>query len=166
MSRALIIRGNSYEGEPVRPDTVLHYRSLRVDELEIDIGKMLERIEGGLGRVDAELRDQMLPALMVMRERVKPGHWEQFLRAHRLNPATVRKWRARQKATTTSLLSLFGEEPKVRLKEKPEPDETVQKALLKAAKRAFEELLKGNVDYAKKLAKEFLEAYATAVSGL
>jgi hypothetical protein len=38
--------------------------------------------------------------------------------------------------------------------------ETPDEALLKAAKRGFEELLKGNVKYASELAKEFLEAYA------
>jgi hypothetical protein len=59
MSRELI-RGSNYPGgEPVRPDTVLYFRSLRVGELEIALGKMLERIEGGLGRVDAELRNQL-----------------------------------------------------------------------------------------------------------
>ncbi len=34
--------------------------------------------------------------------------------------------------------------------------ETPDEALLKAAKRGFEELLKGNVKYASELAKEFL----------
>ena len=93
---------------------------------------------------------------------VKPGHWQEFLRAHRLNPATVRKWRARQRATTTSLLYLFGESRKIYFKKKPRLGETPDEALLKAAKRGFEELLKGNVKYARELAKEFLEAYATA----
>ena len=155
------IRRNNHDGEPVRSNTVLHYRSLRVNELENAIGKMLERIEGGLGRVDAEVRDQLLPALMVMREKVKPGHWQEFLRAHRLNPATVRQWRARQKATTASLLHLFGESRMICLKKKAARlGETPDEALLKAAKRGFEELLKGNVKYASELAKDFLEAYA------
>jgi hypothetical protein len=121
---------------------------------------MLERVEGGLGRVDAELRDQLLPALMVLRERVKPGHWQDFLRAHRLNPATVRKWRARQKASTQSLLHLFGESRKICLQRKPRLEETPAEALLKAAKRGFEELLKGDMTYASEIAKQFLEAYA------
>jgi hypothetical protein len=121
---ALIVRRNEHQGEPVRPDTVFYYRSLGVDELQNAIGKMLERIESGLGRVDADLRDQLLPALLIMRERVKPGDWQSFLRAHSLNPATVRKWRARQKATTTSLLHLFGEPREVRqLQRRPEPPE-------------------------------------------
>jgi hypothetical protein len=116
---------------------------------------MLERVESGLGRVDAELRNQLMPALTVLRERVEPGHWQEFLRANRLNPATVRKWRARQRATTTSLLNLFGESRKICLNKKPRLGETPEEALLKA-KRGFEELLRGDLKYASEIAKQFL----------
>ena len=157
---ALILRKDDHQGETVRPDTVFYYRSLRVDELERTVGKMLERIEGKLGRVDADLRDQLLPALLVMRERVKPGHWQRFLYSHNLNPATIRKWRERQKASTTSLLHLLGEPQKARTPQRmPGFQETETEALFQAAKRGFEELLKGNVKFAEKLGKEFLEAF-------
>jgi hypothetical protein len=162
MSRALILRRTYDEGHPVAPSTVFHFRSLHVDELENAIGKMLERVEGGLGRVDAELRNQLLPALMVLRERVKPGHWEEFLRAHRFHPATVRKWRARQKASTESLLHLFGESRKIDLNEKLRLGETPAEALLKAAKRGFEELLIGDLKYGSEIAKEFLRGLRMA----
>ena len=39
--------------------------------------------------------------------------------------------------------------------------ETATEALLKAAARICEELLRGNMKYASKLAAEFLEAYAS-----
>jgi hypothetical protein len=155
-----ILPSRAPESESVRPDTVFYYRSMHVDELENAIGGMLRRTRGGLGRVDAELRDRLLPALMVLREKVQPGEWQRFLRAHKLNPDTVRQWRARQKATTTSLLRLFGEPPPIRSTKMPR-SETATEALLKAAARTCEELLRGNVKYASKLAAEFLEAYAS-----
>jgi hypothetical protein len=112
---ALAIRsGNPRNGESVRADTVFYYRSMRVDELENVISSMVGQTTVGRGRVDADLRDRLLPALMVLREKAKHGEWQRFLRVHKLNPATVRQWRARQKATTTSLLRLFGEPPPIR----------------------------------------------------
>lgn len=149
-----------HDGETVRLDTVFYYRSMQVAELEKTIGAMLRRTRGGLGRVDAELRDRLLPALLVLREKVKPGQWQEFLRTHRLNPATVRQWRRRQKATTTSLLRLFGEPPPIRSPKASTP-ESATEALLKAAARMCEELLKGEVNYARKMAARFLEAYAS-----
>jgi hypothetical protein len=149
----------THAGESVQLDTVFYYRSMRVTELEQAIATMLERTTSGLGRVDSELRDRLLPALVVLRERVKPGQWQEFLRTHGLNPATVRQWRRRQKATTVSLLRLFGEPPPVQ-SSKAVMSENSTDALLKAAARTCEELLKGNVRYARKMAERFLEAYA------
>jgi hypothetical protein len=77
---------NAGAGECVQIDTVFYYRSLEVAELEKAIRAMLRRTTNGLGRVDAELRDRLLPALLVLREKVRPGHWQEFLRAHGLNP--------------------------------------------------------------------------------
>lgn len=152
---------NAGAGECVQIDTVFYYRSLEVAELEKAIRAMLRRTTNGLGRVDAELRDRLLPALLVLREKVRPGHWQEFLRAHGLNPDTVRQWRRRQKAATASLLRLFGEPLPIPSPKRQTAAESATEALLKAAARICEELLKGNVNYARKLAMEFLEACAS-----
>jgi hypothetical protein len=54
---------------------------------------MRRGVEGGLGRVNKIIRGELIAALEILRQRVHPGEWEKFLKAHRLNPSAVRNWR-------------------------------------------------------------------------
>ena|SRR5579872_6474994 len=160
-SQALIIYKPKAEGgETVREPSGHYYRSLSLDELQTAITKMLGNIQGGIARINAEMRHQLLPALEVLRERLPHGQWEQFLVVHKLNPNTVRFWRAQERLTTTALVELLGEEPKKRNKKKrEEPDESAAVELAKAGNRLAKAVLKNNKKYAAKLAVEYQQAF-------
>ncbi len=159
MRNALIVRPRkAVTGEVVADAGVRFYQSLSVDELRKEIGKLLAGVEGGLHRVDAEMRRQLLPALAILKQKLPHGQWEQFLRDNKLNPTTVRMWRARERATTSILVQLLSDAPKPRQNVRKEAPESGKDLLAKAAKRMAKELLRGNVSYAKKLAAEYLEA--------
>jgi len=119
---------------------------------------MLRGVEGSIGRITSEGRAQLLPALTILHQRLEHGQWQDFLTAHRLNPSTVRSWRARERAATRSLLHLLGEEVEPR-KKKREMPESAARQLAKAGKRFAQAVLAGDLKYARRLARSYLEAF-------
>jgi hypothetical protein len=151
------------EGEVVRRETSEHFRSLSTSELENDITGMLTTIEGGLGRVNAVMRERLIVALEVYKNRIPHGQWEQFLRANKLHPATVRSWRARGRHDAQRLREILGDEVVVRppRRKKPE-DESASVQLAKAGQRLAMAVLRKDWKYAIRLARDLLEAFEHA----
>ena len=149
------------QGEVVDSD-IDRLRSLTNGELKAEIAELVSSIVGGLNRVDQRLlRQQLLPALTVLRQRLRRGEWQNFLESIRLNPATVRSWRARERVTTRDVLSLLGEPPPTRRrKAREEVSEPVWRELAEAGKRLAKSVASGaNPSYTRRLARELLQAF-------
>ncbi|HET9409796.1 MAG TPA: hypothetical protein VFO39_21345 [Candidatus Sulfotelmatobacter sp.] len=152
---------SQFKGELVEHGGEEYYRSLKLPELKSEIEQLVRIVEGGLGRVNMVMRGELLAALGILRGRVPHGEWEKFLKAHRLNPSTVRNWRARGRGDAIQLREMLGQSPP------PPPQRTKKQAvsesaaiqLAKAGKRLAETVLNGDRRYAAQLAKNFLEAY-------
>jgi hypothetical protein len=160
---ALVLVSKSSEGELVNQESREYYRSLDVPELEFEISAMIKNVEGGLGRVNKIMRSKLITALEVLRQRVPHGDWERFLKDRRLNPSTVRNWRARGRHEATRLREILGDSslssPR---KKKRELSESAAVQLAKAGKRLAETVLQGNKSYAVKLAEDYLVAFHEA----
>jgi hypothetical protein len=137
-------------------------RSLTDDELKAEITELVSGVVAGLNRLDHQLlRQQLLPALTLLRRRLQRGEWQNFLQTIRLNPATVRSWRARELATTRSVLSLLGEPLTTRRrKAREEVPESVWRELAEAGKRLAKSVAaEADVRYTRRLARELLAAF-------
>jgi hypothetical protein len=113
-------------------------------ELESEIRMMLQGVEGGLGRVNKIMRGELIAALEILLQRVPHGEWQNFLKAHRLNPSTVRNWRARGRGQAIRLRHIVGEFFPPREPRRKEPtSESVAMQLAKAENVSRKLLFKG-----------------------
>jgi len=115
------------EAEVVREESFDYYRSLELPELKSEIGMMIKSVEGGLGRVNKIMRGKLIAALEILRQRVHHGEWEKFLKDHRLNPSTVRNWRARGRSEAMRLRQILGESSFPRVPRRKEPPEYIHR---------------------------------------
>lgn len=87
------------------------------DELTAMVDQSVERMSVLSRRVQAEIRASLLPALREVKRRIEDGKpvdghtgFEDFLKAHGLNPATVRKWEQRERERTQAPIDDVAEE--------------------------------------------------------
>src|SRR5256885_15129510 len=155
---ALLVTRQRAEGTPVDAETSHYYRSLAPEELESEIANMLLNIDGGLGRVHALLRDKLIIALEILRMHVPHGLWEIFLQQHKLNPHTVRQWRARGRHEAQRLREILGDGSVMHFSKKraePEPDGAYLE-LAKAGRRLAIAVLKHDLKYVRNLAHDYV----------
>jgi hypothetical protein len=95
-------RFREVDGEVLGTDDQAYFRSLSDDELLQALRQSMSKLQSGSFRVTQELRQHLLPALLVLRERhMQPGRrkpilgrptYYEVLASLNLKPDTVRKW--------------------------------------------------------------------------
>lgn len=153
------------KGEIVDPESVEYYRSLKLPELESEVAELIKTVEGGLGRVNKIMRGKLIDAVEILRERVPHGEWQEFLKAHRMNPSTVRNWRARGRGDAIRLREYWVNHRLCaggRRERKCRKSSAMRLAM--AGKRLAETVVKGDHRYAAKLAQDFLDAFDEAAA--
>ena len=163
MKEELALKRLPFEGEVVSGESRDYYRSLRLPELKSEVEIMIKSVEGGLGRVNRTMQGKLITALEVLKESVPRGQWQRFLKDHRLNPSTVRNWRARGRGELITLQQILGGSFPLRQPRKEEPiSESAAWHLAKAGERLAQTVLRGDWPYARKLAKDYRRAFEGA----
>src|SRR5579864_1487157 len=154
-------------GEIIGTSNQAYYRSLKDDELLQALRQSVTKLQGSSVRLTQDLRESLLPALMVLRERHmqrgrrkpmpgRPTYYE-VLASLNLKPDTVRKW-FRPTVSAVAVLQLLGESEQ---RKRPPPsavEESATQLLLAAADKIAAALLDGKIDTATRLAREYREA--------
>jgi len=142
-------------------NTDAYYRSLSVGELKNAIAKLVTEVDGYVMCTTRAARGRLLPALLALRAKVKRGEWQQqVLRSIGLRPATVRKWRQRERAATAEIAALVGGAVQRRHPGKREAiPESEAQALVAAGARLAKAVLRGKSKYARELAAAYLGEY-------
>jgi hypothetical protein len=154
-------------GEIIDTSNQAYYRSLKDDELLRALRQSVSKLQSASLRTTQELRQHLLPALLVLRERyMQPGRrkpmpgrptYYQVLASLNLKPDTVRKW-FKPTASADAVLQLLGERRKLTRSSHPPVEESAAQLLLTAADKMAAELLDGNIEVATRLAREYCEA--------
>jgi len=154
-------------GEVIGTTDPHYYRSLNDDELLRAIRLSLNTVLEARVRMTQDLREQLLPALIELRERyMQPGRrkpipgrptYYEALRFLHLNPDTVRKW-FKPTASAHAVLGLLGERPKRKRPSHPRVEESAAQLLLAVADKMAAALLDGNTREAMQRAREYCEA--------
>jgi hypothetical protein len=154
-------------GEVISTSSEPYYRSLNADELLEALRQSVSKLGSTSVRLTQELREHLLPALLVLRERyMQPGRrkpipgrptYYQVLASLNLKPDTVRKW-FKQTVSADEVLQLLGERSKRTRPSHPEVEESAAELLLAAADKMAAKLLDGDIEAATRLAREYCEA--------
>lgn len=154
-------------GEVIGASNQAFFRSLNDDELLQAIRQSVSTLQGGSVRITQDLREHLLPALMVLRERhmqrgrrkPMPGTptYYEVLASLNLKPDTVRKW-FRPTASADAVLQLLGERGQRKRPRRSAVEESAAQLLLAAADKIAAALLDGKIDTATRLAREYREA--------
>jgi hypothetical protein len=166
-SKALVPAGPVPQvGEIVFTSDQQYYRSLNDDELLDALRQSLSTLQSASVRITQEVRQHLLPALRVLRERYKqpgrrkpiPGRptYSQVLQSLNLKPDTVRRWFSRT-VSADAVLELLGERPKRKRPSHRSVEESTAQILLAFSDRIVAALLKGEIELAKRLAREYSE---------
>lgn len=154
--------GAFWDALDLAPDAsaaVAYFRGLPVPKLKHEVRVLVHDIDNHVTHTTKKLREKLLPALLVLREKVPHGEWENVLRSMGLSPATVRQWRRRERAAADAVAQLLGEPPTRRGRQKwTPPDESTAQSLVRAARRLAQAVVEGRIHYARRLAVEFLSA--------
>jgi hypothetical protein len=154
-------------GEVIGVSNQAFYRSLNDDELLQVLQKLVGTLQGASLRITQDLREHLLPALLVLRERhMQPGRrkpipgrptYYEVLASLNLKPDTVRKW-FRPTASADAVLQLLGERGQRKWPRRSAVDESATQLLLAAADKIAAAVLDGKIDTATRLAHEYWEA--------
>lgn len=154
-------------GEVISTKNGPYYRSLNDEELVQALRQSLSRGSATSVRMTQELREHLLPALVVLRERyLQPGRREsipgrptyyEVLRSLHLKPDTVRKW-FQPTVSAIAVSQLLGERRGRMRQNHPPVEKSANQFLLAAADKLVAELLDGNIEAATRLAREYSEA--------
>jgi hypothetical protein len=154
-------------GEVINNENQLYYRSLNDDELLEALRQSLSGVNATSVRLTQELREHLLPALLVLRERhMQPGRrksipgrptYYEVLRSLNLRPDTVRRW-FQPTVSAVAVLHLLDERSKHTRPSHPPVEKSAAQLLLAAADKMAAALLHGNVEAATRLAHEYCEA--------
>jgi hypothetical protein len=160
-------RFREVDGEVLGTDDQAYFRSLSDDELLQALRQSMSKLQSGSFRVTQELRQHLLPALLVLRERhMQPGRrkpilgrptYYEVLASLNLKPDTVRKW-FKQTVSADAVLQLLDERPKRKRPSHQAVQESAAQILLGAADKIAAELLDGHIETATQLAREYCEA--------
>ena len=155
------------DGEVLGTDDQTYYRSLNDDELLQALRQSLSKLQLGSVRLTQELRQKLLPALLVLRERyMQPGRrkpipgrptFYEVVTSLNLKPDTVRKW-FKQTASAHAVLQLLDERDNRWRPSREAVHESAAQILLITADKIAAELLDGNIESATRLAREYCEA--------
>ncbi len=151
-------------GTVLDDESAAYLASLSVDELKQAIQDALQQVEASVTRTTAAMRKQLLPALLVLRERIPHGEWEGFLESVNLNPATVRKWRQRERQSAEFIAAIVGK-PSQRRKPNREISRSAAQELANFGYRVAKAVLRRRNEVPKaivQLAEEFTDAYEQA----
>jgi hypothetical protein len=154
-------------GEVIGASNQAFYRSLNDDELLQALQQSVSTLQGASVRMTQDLREHLLPALLVLRERYmqrgrrkpmpgRPTYYE-VLASLNLKPDTVRKW-FRPTASADAVLQLLGERGRRKRPPHSAVEESAAQLLLAAADKIATALLDGKIDTATRLAREYCEA--------
>jgi len=146
--------------EIVEEDTLFYYRSLTVKELEEAVRQTLGNVESSVVRTTSEIRAHLVPALMVLRDKIPHGDWQKFLRSVNIKPVTFRQWRHRVRFATKEAEYLISGRPLLQRGKRDVP-ESVAQEFMKAGERLAQAVTSKD-PYAEKLARDYLDAYAEA----
>ncbi len=145
----------------VRAGAYKEYRALSTDDLLKEIAEAVEKIEENQLNTSAEIRRRLMPALIALRARLKrkkPGYYE-TLEKMGLNPSRVRSWfyRGHHGEETIQMLERESDSPaRAKRRNGSEHELTDEKDdLLQHADRMAAALLRGKVDFARRLASEY-----------
>ena len=154
-------------GDVISTSNQFYYRSLNDDELLQALRQSLSQLQSASVRITQDLRQHLLPALLVLRERyMQPGRrkpmpdrptYYQVLASLNLKPDTVRKW-FKPTVSADAVLQLLGARSKRARPSHPPVEESAAQLLLAAADKMAAELLDGNIKAAIRLAREYCEA--------
>ena len=154
-------------GEVISASNQAFYRSLNDDELLQALQQSVSTLQGSSVRITQDLREHLLPALLVLRERyMQPGRrkptpgrptYYEVLASLNLKPDTVRKW-FRPTASADVVLQLLGERGERKRPPRSAVEESAAQLLLAAADKIAAALLDGKIDTATRLAREYCEA--------
>lgn len=135
------------------------YQTLDADQLLAVVADAVKSINAARDHTNVELRRRLLPALIVLKQKLKgrqPGFYA-ALRRIGLNPATVRVWFHRGRIADETIRLLGGEDP-----EQPSPPDPhvpdpldENQHLLRHADKLAAAVLKGKTDWAHRLAAEY-----------
>jgi hypothetical protein len=146
------------------------YKNLSTDELLKEIGETVRAIEAKQVTTSAEIRRRLMPALIVLRARLKrkkPGYYE-TLEKMGLNPSRVRSWfyRGRHAEEAIQMLEKRSERRASKQNQNSlEHELTDEKdALLRHADKMAAAVLRGKVDFARRLASEYANVRRLTVS--
>ncbi len=154
--------------EIVEQESIYHFRSLTIDELQAKIEAMLSDVDLSALRLTRELRQRLLPALIVLKDRIPHGEWQDYLQSIGLKPGTFRMMRKREREAANDITALLTDGGLRKApKRKPQISESAETQLLRFAKKSFERILsdKCACKHSKADAREFLDAYHMAELG-
>jgi hypothetical protein len=141
-----------------------HYKELPLEALLTEIRDSVAAMDAARGVIDREMRARLLPALLALKARTKrqkPGYYD-HLRAMGLTPGRVKMWffRANAGQEIEALVEEPQPEPPAREREigAAGDEQDGEEILLEAADRLAKSVLEGKLTYAKRLAKEWVEA--------
>ena len=138
---------------------VSYFRDLPLWKLKHEIRVLFHDVDNNVAHTTRKIREKLLPALLVLRERTPHGEWQKLLASMGLRASTVRQWRRRERAAADSIAELLGESPQRRRPTKWQaPDESTSQSLVRAARRLAKAVVEGRMEYARRLAVEFLSA--------
>ncbi len=137
-----------------------YYRSLSAEELEATVKELLEGSRGLVLRTTAAMRGKLLPALVVLRQRLnKRGRWQKFLRSVGITPAQWRQWNSRERFAAREVAHFLGEPAQRRLPAKcPAITQSEAEILARAGARLAKAVVGRDRKYALKLARAYLQA--------
>src|SRR5579864_9064665 len=142
-------------GEIIGTSNQAYYRSLKDDELLQALRQSVTKLQGSSVRMTQELREHLLPALMVLRERYmqrrrrkpmpgRPTYYE-VLASLNLKPDTVRKW-FRPTASAAAVLQLLCERGQRKWPRGSAVDESATQLFLAAADKIAAAVMDGKID--------------------
>lgn len=149
-------------GATLRVNADKDYRTLSTEEILRDIAEAVAQIESNQIKTSAEMRKRLLPALIVLKKRLKrkkPGY-EETLRKMGIAPSTVRSWFYRGRAAD-EVIEMLEREPRAlpvaQGVSAGEPLDATDE-LLRHADRMAAAVLRGKMDWARRLAAEYANA--------
>lgn len=160
---ASFVKECAWKSGPNRCNATVHTPA--IDATKLTAGDLLKEIRACADAIEAarntmnrEMRERLLPCLIELRKRTKrkkPGFYE-TLAAMGINANTVRSWFYRSN-TADEVIELL-EEPEPKKQEERDEVLSPEEELLQAGDRMAKTVLAGDVKYAKKLAKDWVEA--------
>ena len=148
------------------PPHDVYYTSLTTDQLLAEIAEAIRKIDASRRDTTAEMRRRLLPAIIELRKRLHPKkQFYKTLHEMGLNDSTVRSWFHRSRCAD-DLIDMLDPEPArpfpktetEPLKRPEDGDPDTSEHFLRQADKMAAAILKGNYEWAARLAREYANA--------